>query len=122
MGAGNQKRSHQRDPRDGVGQRHQWRVHQLGHAPDDLEPQEGGQHEDVQSDLEVGGSQVATCSGSEGSGARPNASLTRGWTTWPPRETNVSRVISSSRSIRSSPSLTRWARKADIFFAYIWLA
>src|SRR2546425_13037079 len=115
-------------------------MQQLRHPSDDLEAEECGEDEDVEPDLEVGGGHVAASLGSSagsavpgssaaagsalasGSTGSPNASRTRGWTMSPPRETRVSRGISSSMSIRGPPSFTRLARKDAMFLPYIWLA
>ncbi len=44
--AGQQHRADDGDRGDGVGQRHERRVEQPRDAPDDVHPQEGGQHQD----------------------------------------------------------------------------
>src|SRR5439155_7435623 len=124
------QRADQRDPRDRVGQRHQRGVQQGRHPADDLVPEEGGQDEYVQPDLDPGGHPGLPFPPSDDeaaeAGSRPPSSprawRIRGCTTSPPRAARVSRVISSSRSSSILPSATRWSRKDEMFLAYIWLA
>ena len=52
--AGDHDRSHERDGRDGVGERHERRVEERAHPADDLEAHEGGQDEDEQRAFQAG--------------------------------------------------------------------
>src|SRR5467141_343234 len=98
--AGDDDRADHRDGRDGVGQRHQRRVQQAGDAADHAEPDECRQHEHEHHRSEI----------------RHDLRTSPAWVT------HVSRMIWSSKSSRSLPSCTMCPRKAERFFAYIWLA
>src|SRR5205814_6091151 len=135
-------RADERDRRDGVGQRHQRRVQERAHPLDDLEADEGRQHEDEDGDGEVVGHQpsfpgaapgTAATGGPPGAGvgrgcgtgsASPSAWRSRAFVTSPPRATRRSRTISSSGSALRTRSLPlyKFMRKAVRFCSSVVLA
>ncbi len=52
--SGHQDGAHYADARDGVGDRHQWRMQQRRYLADNLQADEGRQHEDVETQFEFG--------------------------------------------------------------------
>src|ERR1700674_362867 len=103
-------RSHQDDPVDRVGSRHQGRVENRRHLRDDLDPDEDRQHEEGQLVDQL----VAHFAGSR-------SCLARSLTISPPCVTQLPLVISSSKSRVMAPSLTRWRSRFATLRANSWL-
>ena len=82
-------------------------------AANELEAQERRQHKNPQ--IKFVAAHLYLLSPAGAALAMPNSSLTRGFTTSRPCVTNVSRMISSSRLMVSSPFLTISFRKAAMF-------
>src|SRR5437773_1258611 len=91
--------------RDRVGERHEGRVEQAGHATDHTQPDERRQDEHEEHGPVVDSSVVV-----------------HDFRTSPAWVTQVSRMISSSKSTTSLPSRATCNRKLETFLAYIWLA
>src|SRR6266540_6994945 len=93
-------RADDHDPVDCVRARHERRVQQRRHLGDDLEADEGGEHEDREL-----GHELVTHAGTSSF-----------------RVTHAPAVISSSKSSFSSPSGARCWTSAETLRAYSWLA
>src|SRR5271165_754767 len=117
--AGDQNRAHHGDRRNRVGERHQRRVQQRRHTANQLKAQEGRQHEYPQIEFVLAHYYFAPPART---GVSPSFSITRVCTTSPPCVTRVSRMISSSRLMFSSPLFTISFKNAATFEPYIWLA
>src|SRR2546427_9658602 len=55
FGSGNEDRAHDCDGRDGIGERHQGRVKEPRDAPNDIEADKSGEHEDEKGGNEIKG-------------------------------------------------------------------
>src|SRR5437879_5888770 len=106
-----------RDRRDGVREGHEWRVEQAGHAADHAQADEGREDEHEQHRPVVDRRRLV---------GRRRLSQHQGvdhvFRTSPAWVTQVSRMISSSKSTTSVPSRVTCNRKLEMFLAYIWLA
>src|SRR5205807_3875227 len=106
-----------RDRRDGVRERHERRVEQAGHAADHAQADEGREDEHEQHRPVVDRRRLV---------GRRRLSQHQGvdhvFRTSPAWVTQVSRMISSSKSTTSVPSRVTCNRKLEMFLAYIWLA
>src|SRR5439155_4671875 len=100
LGARDRDGPDHRDRRDRVGERHERRVEQAGHAADYAQADERREDEHEQHGPVVG----------------------HDFRTSPAWVTQVSRMISSSKSTTSLPSRVTCNRKLEMFLAYIWLA
>src|SRR5882762_1228839 len=98
------------DRGDRVGERHERGVEQTGHSADHPQPDEGGEDEHEQHGPVVGRRGLS------------RYGVDHVLRTSPAWVTQVSRMISSSKSTTSLPSRVTCSRKLEAFLAYIWLA